>query len=561
METRGRAGLRGALAAALALAGCAREPAGSAGLFDDVTRELGLPAPGPRWPDGTFFMPEIMQGGIGLLDADGDGDLDLLHVRIPPPGTASAGITNKLYRSEGGRTLADVSTEAGLVEEGFGQGLAAGDADNDGDLEVYVTNYGPDVYYVNDGRGRFTNATARAGIQGDWWSTAAAFCDYDADGFQDLFVVHYVRYDPGKRCTDPSDRPEYCGPRSFNGAPDTLYENRGDGTFVDATQAAGIVLPQQGARATGLGVAFTDLTGDGLPDVFVANDAQANQLWVNKGGGRFADEGIPRGVAFDPGGKTEANMGVGLGDVNGDGGIDLFVTHMWEEYSRLYLGTEGPLYRDGTVQAGLTRYGLERTGFGCGFFDFDHDGDQDLAIVNGAVRKRPPLPGGPEGMWSEYAEPNQLFENDGTGQLELVDDEAGPFAREVEVSRALAFGDLDADGDLDMVVSNIDNALRVYRNRAPAPGTHWALVRVLTRGRDALGAQVRVRAGGRELVGLVLASYSYGASNDPRAHFGLGPHASIDEIVVLWPDGVRESFPGSAADREIVLRQGEGKSL
>jgi hypothetical protein len=535
----------------------ARAPEGS---FEDVTRALGLPAPEGRWPDGAFFMPEVMPGGVGLFDAEGDGDLDLLQVRVPPPGGAKA-ITNRLFRHASDGTFAEVGAESGLVEEGFGQGLAIGDADNDGDLELYVTNYGPDVFYRNDGKGRFANESDAAGFAGDWWSTAAAFCDYDADGFQDLYVVHYVRYDPGKRCTDPSDRPEYCGPRSFNGAPDTLYRNRGDGSFEDVTQAAGIVLPQEGARATGLGIAFTDLTQDGLPDVFVANDAQANQLWVNQGDGTFAEEGIARGVAFDPNGRTEANMGVAVGDVNADGHLDLFVTHLWEEYPRFYLGTSGPLFRDGTVASGITRYGLERTGFGCGFFDFDHDGDPDLAVVNGAVRKRPALPGGPAGPWGEYAEPNQLFENDGQGHFTLVDETAGSFAREVEISRALAFGDLDSDGDVDFVLSNLDNSLRAYRNGAPARGTHWVFVRALAKGRDALGSQIRLRAGGREFLGLALAAYSYGSSSDPRAHFGLGALQALDEIVVQWPEGTRESFPGGGVDREIVLRQGEGRSL
>jgi len=549
----------GALLAGLG-AGCGAGAAGPEGLLVDVTEELGLPGPEGSWPAGAYFMPEIMQGGLGHLDVEGDGDLDLLHVRIPPPGGAKA-IGNKLYRQGADGRFADATRASGLVEEGFGQGLAAGDADNDGDLEVYVTNYGPDVYYVNDGSGHFENATARAGIAGDWWSTAAAFCDHDADGFQDLYVVHYVRYDPGKRCTDPSDRPEYCGPRSFNGAPDTLYRNRGDGTFEDVTRAAGIVLPQESARAHGLGILFADLTRDGRPDVFVANDAQANQLWVNQGNGRFAEEGIARGVAFDPNGRTEANMGVAVGDVNGDLFPDLFVTHMWEEYSRFWLGTAGPLFRDGTVASGITRYGLERTGFGCGFFDLDHDGDQDLAIANGAVRKRPPVPGAPAGPWSEYVEPNQLLENDGRGVFTLVDEKAGSFARELEVSRALAFGDLDRDGDLDLALSNIDNSLRVYANRAPAAGTHWLLVRVLTHGRDALGSHVTVRAGGRAQLALALAAYSYGSSSDPRAHFGLGSAATVEEIVVQWPDGGRESFPGGPADREVVLRQGEGKAL
>jgi len=555
-------GSRLALASAAlapALLGCGAAEETAPGLFPEITDQV-LPDQGREpWPDGTFFMPEILQGGVGLLDADGDGDLDLFQVRVPAPGAPERTITNRLLMQGSDGRFADASAACGIVEAGFGQGLAVGDADNDGDLEVYVTNFGPDVLYRNDGSAHFTNESARCGIRGELWSIGAAFCDYDADGFQDLYVVHYLDYDPGKRCTDPSDRPEYCGPRSFNGVPDTLYRNRGDGTFEDATQAAGIVLPQGSARATGMGLVFTDLTKDGLPDVFVANDGQANQLWVNDGKGRFQEEGILRGLALDRNGRTEASMGVTVADVDGDGLLDLLTTHLWEENNRLYLGTAGPLFRDRSVESHLSRFDLERTGFGCGFFDFDHDGDRDLAVVNGAVRKRPAIPGGPRGMWSEYAEPNQLFENEGHGDFTLAAEAAGSFGTRVETSRGLAFGDLDSDGDLDLVLSNIDNRLRVYRNEAPRPGTHWLLVRLLCHGRDALGAQVRVRAGGRELVGLALASTSYGSSSDPRAHLGLGSAAQVEELEVLWTDGSREVFPGGPANREVVLRQGEGR--
>ena len=531
------------------------------GVFVDATRELGLPTPPEVWPDGRYHMPEIMQGGPGLFDADGDGDLDLFQVRIPPPDADEDSITNRFFRRGADGRYSDDSVAAGIVEAGYGQGMAIGDADNDGDLELYVTNYGPDVYYENDGSGHFTNKTERAGMRGGAWSTAAAFCDYDADGLQDLYVVHYVRYDPGKRCTDPSERREYCGPRSFNGAPDKLYRNLGQGRFADVTEAAGIVLPQQGARAHGLGIAFVDLTRDGRPDVFVANDGQANQLWVNQGDGTFAEEGLLRGVALNRNGRTEASMGVTVTDLDENGAADLFMTHMWEENNRLYQGTLGPLFRDASSETGLARHDLERTGFGCGFFDFDLDGDQDLAVANGAVRKRPfPVDGAPSGMWADYAEPNQLFSNDGSGHFELAQEAAGAFGGHVEVSRGLALGDLDDDGDLDLVVSSIDNGLRVYRNETPRAGRHWLRVRLLERGRDALGARVEVRRGEQHWSRLVLAAASYGSSNDPRAHFGLGSNDAVDELVVTWTDGSVERFPGGAVDRDLVLRAGEGEA-
>jgi len=545
----------------LLLAGACAPREASEGLFVEDGQRRGLPPPDPSWPAGTYFLPEIMQGGVGLFEADGDGDLDLVHVRVPRPVTPPGRITHLLYLQEPDGTFRDTGATSGLVEEGFGQGLAIGDTDNDGDNDLYVTNYGADVFYVNDGRAHFTNATVAAGFADAWWGTSAAFGDVDGDGFLDLYVANYVRYDPGKRCTDPSDRTEYCGPRSFHGAPDQLWRNDGDGTFTNVTQEAGVVLPQDDARGHGLGVVLTDLTRDGHADIFVANDAQANQLWVNRGDGRFDDEGIARGVGLNRHGQTEANMGIAVGDADGDLGVDLFVTHLWEEHNRLFLATKGPVYRDFTVESGLSKHDLERTGFGCGFLDFDHDGDQDLAVVNGAVRRRPPVPGAPDTFWREYVEPNQLFENLGGARFDLVDAKAGDFARDLAASRGLALGDIDADGDIDLVVANLDNSLQLYENRAPAAGTHWLLVRVLTHGRDALGAQVAVRADGVARLALALAGSSYCTSSDPRAHFGLGASATYETIEVLWPDGTRERFPGGAANREVRIAQGEGERL
>jgi hypothetical protein len=553
---------RCALLLALFMAGaCAGGASSARAVLVEITDEAGIPLPSLPPPDGTYHMPEVTAGGVGFFDFDGDGDLDLLHVRTPLPGGDGASIENRLYRQESLGRFVDITREAGLAEPGYGQGMAIGDVENDGDPDVYVTNYGPDHFFRNDGNGTFTRATQEAGLQDPKWSTGAAFLDYDADGFLDLYVAHYLRYDPEKICLDPRDRQEYCGPLAFAGAPDRLHHNRGDGTFSDVTERAGIVLPENGARATSMGVLCTDLTGDGRQDVFVANDAQCNNLWVNQGDGTFREEAILRGLATDPFGHVEAGMGIATGDADGDGAPDLFVTHLWGENNRLFLGGNPLQYVDGTAASRLSEHDLERTAWGCAFFDLDHDGDQDLALTNGAVKRRPPLPGAPAGMWSEYAEPNQLLENDGTGRFELFDERAGTFASRVEVNRGLALGDVDGDGDLDLALCTVGNALRLFRNVAPPRGAHWVMVRALTRGRDALGAQMWVEAGGRRRFGAVLAGSSYLSSNDPRAHFGLGPLDALDAIEVLWPDGRRERFPAAGVDRVITLRQGEGQAL
>jgi len=313
------------------------------------------------------------------------------------------------------------------------------------------------------------------------------------------------------------------------------------------------VLPRKGAKAHGLGVICTDLTRDGRPDVFVANDAQSNQLWVNQGDGTFAEEGILRGVAVNGFGNPEASMGVAVGDVDGDGSLDLFMTHLWEENNRLYLGTKGPLFVDSSVKAGIAGSDLQRTGFGCALFDFDNDGDLDLAVANGAIRRRPPIQGGPDGYWADYVEPNQLFENQGGGKFAEVTNAAGTFGSRLEVSRGLAVGDIDGDGDLDLVLSNVDNSLRVYRNEAAPRESHWLFVRAVNEGCDALGAQVVLRAAGRERRGMILAASSYLSSNDPRAHFGLGTTTTVDEIEVLWPDGTSSKYACEGVDREITV--------
>ena len=543
-----------------------QSPLDSDALFlAEVTEELGLPATTTPWPDGKLFTPEITPGGIALLDYDNDGDLDIYQICHPPcgspPNPFSGQSPNRLFRQEQNGTFVEVADAGGLNDPGFGHGVAVGDCDNDGDLDVYVTNYGPDSLYRNEGDGSFTNITSIAGITGDYWSSAASFFDYDCDGDLDLYVVNFATYDTSKRCSPSGDNDDldYCGPHEFPGLRDCLYRNEGDGTFTNVAGEVGIT-----TAARGWGVITADITGNGWPDIYVANDEEPNQLWVRQENGDYIDEAIFRGVAFNSDGNTEASMGVAFGDVNGDERMDLFMTHVTLETNTLYLA-EGDVsdsnFSDASNLSGMSLVDMPYTGWGCAFLDLDHDGDLDLVVANGRVSKGIVAPGAKlSPFWSRYGEANFLFENDGTGRFAKVGERAGAYGTHVEVTRGLAIGDLDSDGDYDIVTNNLDNTLRVFRNDAPKPATHWLLVRALIGKRDAIGAKLTLKVGGRRRVAVVLPSYSYLASNDPRVHFGLGSSTLVERLEVTWPDGTSEAFDVPEVDQVLTITQGSGRS-
>ncbi len=528
----------------------------SAPFFTEITSELQFGDALDPLPDGTYSLPEIMGGGVSLFDYDGDGYLDLLRMVSPPPGQPNLPAPNRLFQGQPDGRFLEVTSTAGLDDPGYGQGAAVGDTDNDGDLDVYVTNFGRDAFYLNNGDGTFVDATVAAGFSGDHWSSSAAFFDYDRDGDLDLYVARYLLFDSGISCRSRTDRPVYCGPQSFEGVLDALYCNNGDGTFSDVTAAAGIAFPGKG-----LGVVCADLTGDGWVDIYVANDQQANYLWTNNGDGTFTDEAVIRGVAFNAYGEAEASMGVTAGDVNGDGRIDLFMTHLRDETNTLYIATEYGIFMDASETSGLAVIDRGYTGFGCGFFDYDNDGDLDLALVNGSVRRGSKFPGANLGeFWSLYAEPNLLFQNDGSGRFFDIGSLAGAFAAQVEVGRGLAFGDVDRDGDTDLVVGNL-GGMRVFRNDAPPPGNHWLHVRAMDGNRDAIGAEVTVVTPEAEHVRLILPGYSYLSSSQLPAHFGLGTNEAIESIEVKWQNGNRERFSAPGVDRVLTVRKGSGDAL
>jgi len=515
--------------------------------FVDVTDSVGLDFLHDVGDEDRFYYPAIMGSGVAFLDYDNDSDLDLYLVQ------AGRRKSDRLFRQDDGR-FADVTDAAGIQERGYGMGVAVGDVDNDGNVDLFVTNDGPNVLYRNLVNGRFQDVTAAWGIAGNSWSASAAFCDYDGDGFLDLYVTRYLTHDPKKRCTQADGSPDFCAPEVYSGIPDQLYHNEGGRKFRDVSAASGI----GSVRARGLGVVCADLDDDGKLDFYVANDGEANQLWRNQGGGKFVEEAFLFGAALDGGGEAEAGMGIGIGDVEGDGDLDLLVTHIVNEMNTLFLNQNGGGFDDRTQASGLGAVSLSFTGFGVGFVDFDHDSDLDLAVANGRILRRPPVASasGPD-FWNGYAEKNQLVENVGQGKFREAD--GGDFGKSIEVSRGLAFGDYDGDGDFDLLVQNTAAKARLYRNDAPKTGD-WLLVRAFEpkAKRNSHGARVTVLAGGKRYLRLANPGYSYLSSSDPRAHFGLPRGGQVESIEIVWPDGTRESFPSVGTNRTVTLSKGSG---
>jgi hypothetical protein len=529
--------------------------------FADVTEQVGLDFVHDAGPLGTYFMPQALGSGAALFDFDGDGRLDILLLQNGGPKSRS---TNRLFRQEKDGRFTEVKG-SGLEIAGYSMGVAVGDVNNDGWPDVLITRYGGVRLFLNNGDGKtFTDVTEEAGLSNPGWGTSAAFLDYNRDGWLDLVIVNYVDYDPTWPCTADNGKREYCAPKTFPPRVSKLFRNLGKAAagkghgvrFEDVTVSSGLgSLP-----GPGLGVVCADFDGDGWPDIFIANDGAANHLWINRRDGTFVERALERGVALSALGKAQAGMGVALADVDGDGLLDLFVTHLGEEYNTLWRQGPRGLYEDRTARSGLDSPRWRATGFGTVLADFDHDGAPDLAVVNGriAAAARSANPAlGPH--WGRYAERNQLFANDGKGHFRDLSPQNPALCGTANVARGLAWGDVDGDGALDLLVTTAAGRARLYRNVAPCRG-HWLLVRALDPAlkRDAYGAEVRVRAGGRTWLRVVQPAGSYLCSGDARAHFGLGAAGRVDGIDVFWPDGRAETFAGGPADRLVVLRHGTG---
>ncbi len=536
--------------------------AGGEAWFTEITSDVRLDFVHESGAKGRLHLAEVMGAGAALFDYDNDGDLDIYltngNLELPRMVSAVAPL-NRLYRQQPGGRFVDVTIESNLGDGGYGMGVAIADIDNDGDTDVYVTNFGPDKLYRNRGDGTFEDITAEAGIDVAGWSCSAVFFDYDLDGFLDLYVTQYVELNPLKTCTDGAGRTDYCGPTAFPPVHDVLLHNNGGRTFTDVSDKAGIAA----IAAAGLGVISEDLNDDGLPDIYVANDAFANQLWINMGDGSFRDDAFITGTAYNWNGVPEAGMGILAADFDNDANLDLFLTHLGAESNTLYrnLG-EAFGFSDITGESGLAMSSVPFTGFGTCALDVELDGDLDVIVVNGrVVRGDPCFDAGVPPPWDMYAEPNLFFLNDGTGRFESGDALAGSLCSRVEITRGLVVGDVDADGDQDVLLSNVQGPARLYRNDAPRLG-HWLSIRAVDPElrRDAIGARVSVFIGDRQLIRTITSGSSYLSASEPEAHFGLGDADRPDRVEVRWPGGAREMFHGVPGDQAVTLVRGAGES-
>jgi enediyne biosynthesis protein E4 len=543
------------LALLLLLAGCSSRQQNESPppeLFREP--ETGLHFTHHSGASGKFYMNEIMGAGVALFDYDNDGDLDVFFVD-------SHGEC-KLFRNElipsGTLHFTDVTASSGIAFRGYGMGVATGDYNNDGFEDLLITGYNKRALYRNNGNGTFSpvDFPQPPGV----WSTSASFFDYDRDGRLDLVILSYVNFSEGanKACYAPTGEPDYCTPRAYAPVSARLYHNDGGDRFSDVTDKSGI----NRALGPGLGVAAADLNGDGWPDLFVANDTAPNHIWINQRNGTFKEAGLESGAAYGEDGLAKAGMGVAIGDFDGDGKEDLFVVNLMREGATLYrqqtVSPQGvPMFLDVTRQSGLYTITYPFTGFGTGWLDFDNDGRLDLFIANGAVTLREEQRGQP----APFKEKNLLIHNEG-GKFTDVTARAGRVFQLLEVTRGAAFGDIDNDGRMDIVITNNNGPARLLLNNAPKAG--WLEVRLQGSGkvnRDALGALVTLyRDGLPNLVRRVHTDSSYCSASDPRVHFGLGGKPVIRAIEVAWPDGSIERWNAPAAHRMLTLVRGTGHS-
>jgi hypothetical protein len=535
--------------------------------FTDAAPAAGLNFTHVNGMSGKLYYPEIMAPGVALLDYDNDGDLDVYVTQgqmLGAPATGNNG--DRLFRNDtvtnpdGTHTIrfADVTEQSHIDLRTYGMGVAVGDFNNDGFVDIYRTGLSGAVLLRNNGDGTFTDVTKAAGV-GDagGWGVSATFFDYDRDGWLDLFVGNYLIYSIAGdiQCQSVTGRRDYCPPNSYRAQPSHLYHNRGNGTFEDVTARAFV----NGAYGPALGASTADFNNDGWIDLYVANDGQPNQLWINQHDGTFKDTAFLAGAAVSGTGQAEASMGVDAGDFDNDGDEDLFITNWLDQMNVLYVNDGSGNFEDRRATSGLGPPSLAKTGFGAGWLDFDRDGWLDLFVANGSVatiealaRANDPFP---------LRMTPQLYRNLGNGRFEDVSSRAGAIFKVADVGRGAAFGDIDNDGDTDIVVGNANGKLRLLVNSVPTKN-HWLGLRLVSglKARDALGARVEiVRSTGPVLWRRARADGSYASANDPRVVVGLGASVETPRVKVTWPSGRVEEFTAVPIDRYVTLSEGAGK--
>ena len=538
-------------------------------IFTEVADQVGLRVDHYNGMTGKFYLPEITGSGAALFDFDNDGDLDVYLVQsglIPYtkaadtlfPWRGAEPPRGRLFRNDltirkdGGPALSftDVTQQSGINANGYGMGVAVGDINNDGLPDLYLTNLGSNQLYQNKGEGKFVDLTKTTATDDQRWSTSASFFDYDRDGWLDLMIVNYADFNivTSPTCYSATTAKDYCTPRVFRAPGNRLFHNVRQGDFEDATVKAGL----DRDFGHGLGVVTADFNGDGWVDIYVANDGDPNQLWINQKNRSFVNDALLAGAAINRNGQAEAGMGVDAGDFDGDGTEDIFITHLMDETNTLYVNLGDGLFEDRTREAGLGMPGRRFTGFGTLFFDYDNDGWLDLFVANGAVQLLPDLVRAKHPF--PLGQPNQLFRNTGKGGFVEVLDQLPQEFQLLEVSRGAAFGDVDNDGDTDVLVTNNSGPARLFLNQL-GNKNHWVGLRLVGKGgRDMLGTNVEiVTSANRVLRRRVKTDGGYLSSNDPRVLVGLGSASKLKLVRVRWADGTSEEFKNVLVDKYTTL--------
>ena len=526
--------------------------------FRDVVPEAGIDFKHNNAGTAEKYLIETIGAGCAWLDYDGDGMLDIYFANstgtqaYKPPQSLRGG----LYRNNGDGTFADTTEQAGVGAEGlFGMGVAPGDYDNDGDPDLLVVGYGRSILYRNKGDGTFEDVTETAGVSNTGrWGSSGAWFDYDNDGWLDLVIANYVDWSPDNNIFCGEQRPgyrAYCHPNRFQGQKPTLYRNQGDGTFEDASSRSGIAE----RPGNGLGVVCFDYNNDGWVDIFIANDSMENFLFLNQRDGTFRDVSFESGVAFGEHGQAEAGMGTDAGDFNGDGLMDLYVTHLDFELDRLYRNVGGGIFEDATYQGKLGYATFLFSGFGTRFIDFDNNGTKDIFVANGHILDNIKL----FHQDTSYAEPKFMFQNLGNGTFENVTDQLGPDMNTPRVSRGAAVGDYDNDGDLDILISNNGETAQLLRNDG-GNRNNWLGVQLIgtKSNRDAIGARLKLVSEDLVQYEQSKGGMSYQSGQDLRIYFGLGGRSTIDLLEIRWPSGFVEELKDLTPNRIVTVKEQTG---